>query len=297
MKQQKRVLIIGLGIGSMYKKLLEPFYEVVTVDTDESENPTYSSLEELISMGDTYFNLGIVCTPNYLHYEQVHKILFFCNNVLVEKPGFKTSKELSYLYSIRKNVFLTKNNIYRVELPLIKEKIKDNFPDIKEVEINWINYSRVPHPGSWFTTKEKAFGGTSVDSFPHLLSELLFILNNTSNVLNFSHSKEQRFKLEEVLDTDYGVPNPNGTYDVDDYCNLKLDSLKFSLTGNWKSNEKKEIGITILYSNGKKEYFDFDLCPEYCYQLQFEEFLNLSEERREYHHTMDLLIHQVIENL
>jgi predicted dehydrogenase len=311
-----KIGIIGLGIGSMYYKLLNPFFEVITVDIDASKNPTYSSLDECLKE-HSHFDLFIVATPNFLHKNQVYSVIPIADIVLVEKPGFESVEVLESLYAKRQNVFMTKNNLWREEFPFIRQIIRNNYygNDIKRVNISWINKSRVPFPGFWFTEKAKSWGGTSRDSFPHLLSEFYYLFydlfapnpflptslssDGIFNSLTFDKEVKQNFTLDQVKDTDYGTVNPNGIYDVDDYCKIDFHQLPVSIIGCWKSptNEDTKIGIELILKDGTIKYFDFDLCPEYCYFKQFNYFLNITEEEKEEQHKIDLFIHSIIEKL
>ena len=55
---------------------------------------------------------------------------------------------------------------------------------------------------------------------------------STTITENFS---EQRYKLEDIVTTDYGTINPNGVYDVDDYAKLVLNN-RWELVADWASN-------------------------------------------------------------
>jgi hypothetical protein len=133
------------------------------------------------------------------------------------------------------------------------------------------------------------------------LSEFYYLFNGVFPLKNLTFDKDikQNFTLEEVTDTDYGTVNPNGVYDVDDYCKIDFHQLPVSIIGCWKSTtgEDTKIGIEMIKKNGFKQYFDFDLCPEYCYFRQFNYFLNLDETERVEQFNIDYFIHSVIEQL
>lgn len=296
----KKIGIIGLGIGSMYKRILDPYYEIVTIDIDAYKSPDFLSIDDCLKVHH-YFDLIIVATPTYLHKEQYDQVADHAKIVLIEKPGFVYSEVWERAYEKRKNLFMTKNNMYREEFPYIKDIIDENFSLIERVNITWINKSRVPFPGFWFTDKSKAFGGTSKDSFPHLLSEFYYLFRDypAFKYVGFNKTVKQNFQLKDVLDTDYGIPNPDGIYDVDDYARVDFKNLPVTLIGCWKSptGEDTKIGIEIEWKTGEKKYIDFELCPEYCYFKQFNYFLNITDDQKREQFKADMFIHQVIEQL
>lgn len=314
----KKIGILGLGIGSMYHKILHLYYDVITIDSDVKKNANYLSLDDCLKV-HTYFDLFIVATPNFLHKSQVHSLINVATIILVEKPGFESVEVLESLYEKQQNVFMTKNNLWREEFPFIRKIIQNAWMrnEWQHVNITWINKSRVPFPGFWFTEKSKSWGGTSRDAFPHLLSEFYYLFCDLfppiltwhpalrtplqMDIENFTFDKEikQNFTLAQVSDTDYGIVNPSGIYDVDDYCKIDFHQLPVSIVGCWKSptNEETKIGIEMILKSDEIKYFDLSLCPEYAYFKQFNYFLNITEEEKEEQHKIDLFIHSIIEKL
>ena len=86
-------------------------------------------------------------------------------------------------------------------------------------KLRWINKNRIPNPGSWFTEKSLAFGGVSRDLIPHMLSYYTALTDFTKGK-QLSAVAEQRWNLDQIDSTDYGVINHKGQYDVDDRCEL-----------------------------------------------------------------------------
>ena len=82
-------LIIGMGIGQLYKSVLEQLgHTIITVDMDPNRGADYYDyVAAYMDHGDTFDTVHI-CTPNYTHinlarFAGIHgaKIVF------VEKPG------------------------------------------------------------------------------------------------------------------------------------------------------------------------------------------------------------------
>jgi predicted dehydrogenase len=215
--------------------------------------------------------------------------------VFVEKPGLRTAHDWQIMIDScpETKFMMVKNNQYRDELVFFKalNNVSTN------VNINWINYNRVPHPGGWFTNRHYSFGGVSRDLMPHLLSWVA-ALNPTvyqdSNVLKFE--REQRWKLEDLLDTAYGNVNPDGLYDVDDYANIELrvGNVHYKLTANWRSLEQDDQSIAFI--GDRERRFELGLCPVSAYKKMIETaFENISN--LEWWHDQleqDLWIHNML---
>ena len=56
---------------------------------------------------------------------------------------------------------MVKNNQFRHNIDEMTNMARTS----RVVDINWCNKNRVPNPGTWFTTKELAYGGVSRDPF------------------------------------------------------------------------------------------------------------------------------------
>jgi len=182
---------------------------------------------------------------------------------------------------------MTKNNQYRDNVHQIREAASQG-----QVRINWINDNRVPKPGSWFTTKELAFGGVSRDLMPHLLSWVQVLEPDWMHMSPKFSRCDQRWKLPQLTGTNYGAIVKDGVYDVDDSCYIDLG--RYSLHADWRSMSGDDIAI-----HTDKISFQLGLCPESAYEamiriahenLNNDEFWNKQRD-------MDLWIHKILENL
>jgi len=299
----KKILILGLGMGSFYKNILEKEHTVITFDTDINKSPTYSDLSSCLDT-EKEFDLSIVVLPNFLHKEYTEKIINNSKIVLVEKPGFKTLEEWQEVYQKKQNIFMIKNNMFRNELDNIVNLIKNcRHNEINKVCINWISKDRIPKPGSWFTNKDLAFGGVTRDLLPHLLS-IYYYLTRDETVIRNTKLIEQYYTLKDVKNTTYGSIDLNGVYNVDDYCHILLKpssvSFPYILTCSWKNKKVKKdlkIDLEIHLKDKTKVVFDFDLCPEYCYEEMFKYFLSLESIDKETNFKIDQWIHRTMQDL
>jgi predicted dehydrogenase len=303
----KKVLIIGLGIGKLYQKVLSDTeqYNVVTIDIDPYKEPDFLDIETCKQVNPS-FDLALVCVPNYLHEEMVMKLVTndMAKVILVEKPGlFDFAAWISAVHIGEPNkLIMIKNNMYRDNYPAIIKTINENRFDIKNVNVCWLNKDRIPHPGSWFTTKKLAFGGVSRDLMPHLLS-IYYSLFQELN-LPVDIYKTQKYTLEDLKGTAYGKVNKDGVYDVDDYCRIKFrNTIKGSIVpvtlyASWKTDiEKSKIGIEIEFRDGNKVFYDFGLCPEYAYHDMIRHSLKMTKKEYKKQNDIDIWIHNIIDNV
>jgi hypothetical protein len=262
-----KALIIGMGIGELYKEvLLDLGIEVVTADL---HRPADFKTPGLAIDVHPRFDAIFICTPNHTHEQLAYLVADHSRIVFIEKPGVKSAHRWQVMVdSCPKTKFImVKNNQYRDELPFFKALANTS----NTVNINWINHNRVPNPGGWFTNRHYSFGGVSKDLMPHLLSWIA-ALHPTDyrdcNLLKFD--REQRWKLEDLLDTAYGAVNPDGLYDVDDYAKIELivGKTRYNLTADWRSLGKDDQSIAF-YSD-RERHFELGLCPVSAYKKMIE---------------------------
>ena len=163
-----KCLVIGMGIGQLYKSVLEAAgHQVVTVDADANKKAEFVSVESALTAYSA-FDTAHICTPNFTHEAIARQVAGAAAIVFIEKPGLKSSGAWESLVKDFPNTrfMMVKNNQWRSNIDDLVGLAKQS----KKISINWINNDRVPSPGSWFTTKELAFGGVSRDLMPHLLS-------------------------------------------------------------------------------------------------------------------------------
>jgi len=306
----KKVLIIGLGIGNLYKKVLTEHnnkeqFEVVTIDLYASKNADYLTLDECY-VDHTEFDLAIICCPNHYHESYVLglKDRKMAKTILVEKPGLKNfaTWALYTTASAPNKLIMVKNNFYRKQLlDEIKRTIADNYADISEIKIEWLNRDRVPKPGSWFTNKELAWGGVSRDLMPHLLSVYYGLFETTDTPTD--QDCIRKYTLEDIDGSEYGdVQKEDAVYNVDDQATvvfskkIKRKTIPVTLNASWKTGaNKSRIGVTIVI-NDHPIFYDFGLCPEDAYYKMILDTLNMTTKQYNEHKEIDSWIHQILDN-
>lgn len=275
----KKVLIVGLGIGRLYQKILtdttqKHLFDVSTIDPDITKNADFLDLEHCFDHND-FFDLVIVCCPNHLHSYYVTELIMAgkCGTILVEKPGLPTASDwaLAVASAASKGIrlIMVKNNYYRIDLlKKIRETIYDNKDDVFSVGIEWRCKDRIPNPGSWFTNKALAGGGVGKDLMPHLINIYLGIFKIP--ILPESCYLVQQHSLNDITNTEYGTIVINDPiYDVDDTALMILmqDDIRVSLIAAWKDPviSDDSIGVKIIFKNSNSINYDFGLCPEKYY--------------------------------
>ena len=288
----KKALIIGMGFGrAVYKPVLEELgYQVITVDPIQPAD--FLSVETAIKE-HRHFDTVNICTPNFTHELLARTVAPHASIVFVEKPGVKNSHDWQQMVIANPGTrfVMVKNNQYRDTITQFKTLADQS----RIVRVVWNNKNRIPNPGSWFTTKDRAFGGVSRDLIPHMLSYYV-ALTDYSKGSKLYATAVQRHSLNSITDTDYGVVNKNGTYDVDDFCEFefKNGNTIWILTANWKDDKADDVYISF-----DDEKFTLGLCPESAYKAMIENAvanLNNNEFWQE-QLQQDLWIHKQIEKL
>lgn len=299
MYEKPKILIVGLGIGSLYRKELEKYekyedtYTILTVDPDPLKEANYPQTSGFRFIQDTnFFELVIICSPNHLHEEHIRLFAPISKNILVEKPGVETSKKWKRLCQDfpKTKIIMSKNNIYRCDKHSV-ESI-NYFKDKNNIYITWNNNNRIPFPGGWFTNKDLAFGGVSYDLLPHLL-HFMFLISETTDYKIIHGWKKQKFHLNDIDSTDYGTINKkDGIFNVDDTAHLSIEcgDKNFIIETCWKYSGKDERAIFC----DKKFTWNFGLCPDSAYLNQVN--CLLSGDKKD-HYKIDINVLKIIESL
>ena len=258
----KTSLIVGMGIGNLYAQVLKNLgHGVVTVDSDPAKGADFQTVDAAI-VACHMFDTVHICTPNFTHFDIATKVAKCSSMVFIEKPGVSTS---NIWYTLVKTFpstrfMMVKNNMWRSNITELSESARR----AKSVNIEWTRKNCIPSPGSWFTTRKLAFGGVSRDLMPHLLS--LYIAMNPDwrkDQVN-GRGAQMMWELKDIDSTEYGVVNPNGTYDVDDKCNINFGN-KWHCSANWRSMDYENSAIEFIMQDNTVERFDLGWCPEDAY--------------------------------
>ncbi len=292
----KRSLIIGMGIGQLYKTVLEKLgHEVITVDHDTSKGAMLPSVDAAILVYAPFDTVHI-CTPNFTHFEIAAKVAPVSKIVFIEKPGVADSNSWNILIETFKytRFMMVKNNMWRSNIAELAELASK----AKTVKIRWIRKNCIPSPGSWFTTKKLAFGGVSRDLMPHLLSLYVAMSPDWKHENVSGQTAMQCWELKDIDSTDYGVVDPTGTYNVDDMCVINFGN-KWRLSANWRSQDEEDSSIVFVMPDNAIEQFELGWCPEEAYHnMIVDAIANMDNSKfwlKQY--AVDTWIHERIKNL
>ena len=292
---KRKALVVGLGIGQLYVQELKKLdYDVVTVDMDPSKNATYQLIDQAL---EHKYDVAHVCTPNTSHEQLAYRIAEQANIIFVEKPGLETEQRWHGLINAfpYKRITMIKNNQWRPQV----QEWRDLLPTTRFVKLHWINYDRVPSPGSWFTRQALSWGGVSRDLMPHLLSIVAAVLPNEFDQKMPEYSMtQQRWRLRDLTATSYGTVNAQGVYDVDDIAQaeFKYRDIRVSVQADWRSLDEDDVSVKI-YTPDLVSKFELGLCPDYVYGRMIADCVdNIDNDAFWYwQQRCDLWIHRVID--
>lgn len=307
----KKALIVGLNIGEVYKEqLLNRNFTVVTADLDKTKNPTYTDYKDALHQ---QYDMAFICTPNFLHQQMAYDIAPHTNILFVEKPGLKTEEDWYNLITTFPDVLITTafNNAFRPQCDFLREiykkhakKVLPTDVGIVDVTISWLNCRRVPGPGTWFTNKKLAWGGVSRDLMPHILSIADVIHGNNWNRTDFHYSKDQHWNLDQIIkyQSDYGIIDLKGTYDVDDNASIRFldekNNVTWHLEVDWMTLGANTREVSITFADDTVLNFDLGLCPNYVYGLMVDKFLEYYRNLDQYQQSINcynLRLHRIME--
>jgi len=292
----KTSLIIGMGIGNLYAKVLSELdHNIITVDSDPNKLADFTSVDTAIEKCNVFDTVHI-CTPNFTHFELAAKLAPYTKIVFIEKPGTANSATWQKLITTfsQTRFMMVKNNMWRSNI----NELKKLASQAKTVNIEWTRKNCIPSPGSWFTTRKLAFGGVSRDLMPHLLSLYVAMNDNWRKELVNGSASMQNWLLEEINSTEYGTVNSKGTYDVDDYCNIRFGN-KWNCTANWRSMQYENSGIEFIMQDNSVERFDLGWCPEEAYSNMIKDAIDNVDNYQFWleQFDVDTWIHERIETL
>jgi predicted dehydrogenase len=293
---RKRSLIIGMGIGQLYKTVLTKLgHDVVTVDQDSGKGADFTSVDTAIIVYG-FFDTVHICTPNFTHFEIAAKVAPVSKIVFIEKPGVATSDTWTKLITTFKQTrfMMVKNNMWRDNISNLKELANQ----AKIVNILWLRRNCIPSPGSWFTTKKLAFGGVSRDLMPHLLSLYVAMNANWKHEQVNGQGAMMQWLLEDIESTEYGTINSKGTYNVDDRCHINFGS-KWCLVADWRTLDKDDSSIEFIMQDNSIERFELGWCPEDAYESMIRDAVEHMDDYQFWldQYSVDSWIHERIENL
>ena len=292
----KTSLIVGMGIGELYASVLNQLgHGIITVDLDPKKGADFFTVDDAIAEC-RMFDTAHICTPNFTHLSIARKLAPVTRLIFIEKPGVITSSEWAQLVNDfpKTKFMMVKNNMWRSNITELQEKATK----AKNVNIDWLRKNCIPSPGSWFTTRDLAFGGVSRDLMPHLLSLYVALNPNWRTDKLNGQASLQNWLLEDIESTEYGTVFPDGVYNVDDQCQISFTN-KWDLRANWRTMNVERSAITFINQDNTVDVFELGWCPEEAYTNMIKDAVeNLNNEAFWNNQLeIDLWIHERIENI
>ena len=187
-----------------------------------------------------------VCTPNNLHNQIAIDFLRAGKNVLCEKPAARTYKEALEMQKVQHETGKVLNigvvNRFNTSVNMIKGIIdKGELGEVYHVYASFRAHRSIPGLGGMFTTKEISGGGVLIDWGVHYLDLIMYCLGDPKPL---TVSGEAYCKLgRNIPEYSYinmwaSEPDPNGTYDVDDFITgmVRTEGPTITLNGAWAQN-------------------------------------------------------------
>lgn len=109
---------------------------------------------------------------------------------------------------------------------------------IYNAKAGWLRKKGIPGWGSWFTRKDQAGGGPLIDIGVHMLDLSLYLMGNPKPVSVFGSTYSEFGPNKEGIG-DWGTPNWDGYYDVEDLASalIKLDNgATLALDVSWAAH-------------------------------------------------------------
>ncbi len=226
----------------------------------------YTSYEEMLEKEE--LDAVSICTPNYLHKEQVIKSLEHGCNVLVEKPMTISTKEADEIVKkveeTGKILMVGMHWRFTPTFSYLKSLIKEGkLGEIYFAEGNWLRRRGVPGLGGWFTTKQMSGGGPLLDIGVHVLDALLWFLDfpKVERVNGFAFQKfgfragDGGWPPQPDWEKKLGVKDEKtGIFDVEDFGGgiVYLEGEKVVIVkASWALNYEHHEGIRIFLAGDK----------------------------------------------
>lgn len=215
MNQRLRVAIVGGGVGkghaSAFQQLPEQFELVVICDIDAARARAFAAdynipravtdIAELCRMRD--LDVIDICTPPYLHFEQIQQVLAAGKYAICEKPLVGSLQAVDELIRIEaaspKRVMPIFQYRFGHGLQKLKFLVDQGLAGrayVATVETAWrrrAEYYAVPWRGKWQTE----LGGTLLSHASHTLDMLCYILGPVKSVFARTATRVNPIEVED----------------------------------------------------------------------------------------------------
>lgn len=272
-----RVGVIGCGgIGLLHlKRLLEigPVKVEAACDINPSalerfgseaglpKRSLYKDYRQLLKQSD--IEAVVVSLPNRLHSTVTVEAFEAGKHVYCEKPiAMNLSEARSMIEAAERSggkLLVGLQYRFRGDSQALKHHVDEGeLGDIYYARCGWLRRSGIPGWGSWFTRRSDAGAGPIFDIGVHILDLTLWLMSNFEPATAYA-SSYAKFGPEKKALSQWGTPEPEGTFDVEDLATslLKMkNGASVSFEVSWASHiAKPTIYLSLM---GDKAGLDFE---------------------------------------
>ena len=197
-----------------------------------------STTEELVARSDV--DAVIICVPNQFHAPLAIQAIEAGKHILLEKPmginGEAASQILKASEEYNRIVMIGHQRRWESIPMQIKEQIdRGELGRIYTAKTGWFRRKGIPGWGTWFTQNAMSGGGPLIDIGVHMLDLTLYLMGNPKPVSVYGATYAE-FGPKRKGIGDWGYPNWNGKYDVEDLATALIkmeDGSTLSLDVSW----------------------------------------------------------------
>ncbi len=270
MPEKVRCAVIGagrIGLEHLQKLAQCPQASVVALAESNMERArtasdkfrisrSYADYRDLLDQPD--IDAVTVAVPNYLHAPVAIEALEARKHVLLEKPMAVNGKEAAKIVLTARKMkrILMVNQPFRFkrETQIAKQVVeRGDLGEIYHARCFWLRRSNIPRIGSWFTQKQLAGGGCTIDLGVHILDACLHLVGDFK-VNSVSAQSFAKFGPRDAGEWNWGKReiDPKKPFDVEDSCIALLrcsGGRTILLEVSWAGHHaggNREYGIDLL---------------------------------------------------
>jgi predicted dehydrogenase len=197
-----------------------------------------STTEELIARD--YVDAIVICVPNQFHAPLAIQAMEAGKHIVMEKPmginGEAARQILKASEAYDRIVMIGHQRRWESIALQIKEQIdRGELGRIYSAKTGLFRRKGIPGWGTWFTRSELSGGGPLIDIGVHMLDLALYLMGNPKPVSVYGATYAEFGPRRKGIG-DWGIPNWNGIYDVEDFATALIrmeDGSTLSLEVSW----------------------------------------------------------------
>jgi predicted dehydrogenase len=212
-----------------------------------------SDYRELLHMAE--IDAVAICLPNYLHAPIAIDAMRAGKHVLTEKPmaldGASAAEMVRVQKETNKTLMVSLQVRYSPAVRLAKQFAAE-FGEIYYGKCAYTRRSGIPGWGSWFTRKEQAGGGPTVDVAIHVLDQCLYLMGYPRPLYVSAHTYA-KFGVRGQGKGPWGTPDPTGYCDVEDLASALItleNGGVIALETSWAYHGPDKRSVEVFGTEG-----------------------------------------------